>query len=255
MKTIFITGATENTGLAIARHFASNGYDVALSSRSKERACKTALDLSNEFQINSKGYALNLTDINDITEVFGKVKEDFGQIDVFVANSANLGIGVGVMNTSPDDFDSIMYVNARGTFFCCQKAASAMIEQGYGNIVIIGSIQSKGAVRGRTVYSMSKSAVSSLTKCLAYELGEYNIRVNSVVAGAIHSSRWDNLTEDELNLRRNRYPLGREASEQDIANAVFYLGTELSSSTTGIDLIVDSGLSTCLLPYSKACTN
>ena len=98
---------------------------------------------------------------------------------------------------------------------------------------------------------MSKAALSSLVKNMAYELGEYGIRTNNVVAGAIHSERWDSLSEDELTKRRMRYPIGRESTEQEIANAVFYLGTDLSATVTGIDLVVDSGLSVCLLPYGK----
>ena len=128
-----------------------------------------------------------------------------------------------------------------------------MKEQGEGGaIVTIGSIQANGCVRDRIPYAMSKAAMAAMVRCLAYELGEYHIRVNNIVAGAIHSVRWNDIPEDAKALRRSRYPLGHEASEMDIANAVFYLGTDLSNSTSGTDLLIDSGLSTCILPYSKA---
>ncbi len=251
MKTVFVTGAVRNTGFAIAKHFAQNNYNIALSSRSLENATEVASKIEKEYSVKARGYALELTDVSDIKRVFEEIEKDFGGLDVFVANSANLGIGYDLLSTEEEDYYDITDVNIKGTFFCCKYAAELMKKQRGGSIVTIGSVQSKGAVRGRTVYSMTKAALSVLVKNMAYELGEYGIRANNVVAGAIHSERWDSLSEDELIKRRSRYPVGRESTEQEIANAVFYLGTELSATVTGIDLIVDSGLSVCLLPYGK----
>lgn len=251
MKTVFITGATRNTGLAIAKHFAKNNYNIALSSRSYENAVATADMLEREYNVKSRGYALDPVNVSRIKQVFGDIEKDFGGLDVFVANSADLGIGYDLLTTEEDDYYRITDVNIKGTFFCCKYAAELMKKQGGGSIITIGSIQAKGAVRGRGVYSMTKAAMSSLVKNMAYELGEYGIRANNVVAGAIHSERWDGLSDEELARRRARYPVGRESTEQEIANAVFYLGTDLSATVTGIDLTVDSGLSVCVLPYSK----
>ena len=207
--------------------------------------------LEREYNVKSRGYALDPVNVSRIKQVFGDIEKDFGGLDVFVANSADLGIGYDLLTTEEDDYYRITDVNIKGTFFCCKYAAELMKKQGGGSIITIGSIQAKGAVRGRGVYSMTKAAMSSLVKNMAYELGEYGIRANNVVAGAIHSERWDGLSDEELARRRARYPVGRESTEQEIANAVFYLGTDLSATVTGIDLTVDSGLSVCVLPYSK----
>ncbi len=252
MKVMFVTGACANTGLAIARRFAREGYNVAISSRDSESAAATAEMLQKEYGITAKGYVLSQGDYESITEVFAKLKADFGRLDCFVANAANLGVDYGVLNTTPESFDAVMDVNAKGSFFCCQEAAKIMKENGGGNIVTIGSIHSTGCVRGRLPYAMSKAAMSVMVRCLAFELGEYGIRANNIIAGAIHSNRWNDISEEDKAARRSRYPVGHEASEEDIANAVFYLGTDMSASTTGTDLTVDSGLGTCILPYSKA---
>lgn len=90
-----------------------------------------------------------------------------------------------------------------------------------------------------------------LVRHMAYELGQYHIRANNVVAGAVHSCRWDDLSEEEIAARRSRYPAGRESTEEEIANAVWFLASEQSASITGTDLTVDSGLTACLLPYTK----
>lgn len=251
MKTIFITGGTVNTGLAIAYHFAKIGYNVAITSRDEKKAAEAAGRIESDTGAKVRGYALDICDVNMIFEVFAKVEDDFGSIDTFVANAANLGVDFGLMNTNEDDFLAITNANIKGTFFCCKAAAEIMKRHGGGSIVTMGSVQGNGAVKGRTVYSMTKAAISVLVKNIAYELGEYNIRANNIVAGAIHSDRWDELPENVANERRARYPIGREATEQEIANAVYYLGTDLSASVSGTDLTVDSGLSACVLPYKK----
>ncbi len=251
MKNILITGGTVNTGLAIARQFAKEGYGVAVTSRNPEKARAVAEAITREFGVPAYGYGLALTDVREIRAVFETAARDLGSIDVFVANAANLGINYGVLNTDEEGFDAIVDVNVKGTFFTCQAAAEIMKRQGGGNIVTIGSVQGTAAVRGRTVYSMSKAAISLLVKNIAYELGEYGIRANNVVAGAIHSDRWNALSEEEIAARRSRYPVGRESTEAEIANAVYFLGTDQSASITGTDLTVDSGISVCLLPYTK----
>ena len=251
MKKVLITGGTKNTGLAIARHFAKNGFAVAITGRSGKEAEKIAENISAETGAAVKGYELEVSDSGMIQEVFSQVEKDFGTIDTFVANAANLGVDFGLMNTEESDFLAITNVNIKGTFFCCQAAADVMKRHGGGSIVTMGSVQGTGAVRGRTVYSMTKAAISVLVKNMAYELGEYHIRANNIIAGAIHSDRWDKLSDEVASKRRSRYPIGRESTEQEIANAVYYLGTDLSASVTGTDLTVDSGISVCLLPYEK----
>jgi len=250
MNTVFITGATRNTGLAIARRFAGEGYNIAISSRDSAAAQGTAELISKEFSVTARGYGMSYESVESIRQTFRQVEADFGRLDVFVANSANLGMGFGLLNTTEKDFDEIADVNIKGNFFCCQCAAELMKENG-GSIVTIGSVQGTGAVSGRTVYAISKAALSMLVKSMAYELGQYGIRVNNVVAGAVHSQRWEGLSEEELASRRSRYPVGRESTEEEIANAVYFLGSDLSASITGTDLTVDSGITACLLPYQK----
>ena len=251
MKVVLITGATRNTGLATARRFAAEGYAVAITSRDQASADRTARELSREFGITAKGYAMGLDCVEDIRAVFDRLEQDFGRLDVFVANSANLGVGIGLLGTTEEQFDAVADVNIKGTFFCCQCSAELMKRSGGGSIVTIGSVQGTGGLPGRTVYGMSKAALSVMVRYMAYELGQYRIRANNLVAGAIHSVRWDDLSPEEIAARRSRYPVGRESTEEEIANAVWFLGSEQSASMTGTDLTMDSGLTACLLPYKK----
>ena len=250
-KVIFITGATKNTGLAIAEKFAKNGYGVALTSRRADDAEKTAVDLSRKYGTKAKGYALDLQSVEDIKDVFAAVRRDFGRLDVFVGNSASLGVDVDVLNATEEDFDGVMDVNLKGNFFCAQQAALIMKENGGGSIVMMGSVHYSQAIWGRALYTASKGGLFSLVKSLAVELGEFGIRANTIVAGAIHTERWDVQSPEQTAKRRAQYPVGRESFGEDIANAAFYLGTELSATVTGTELTVDSGISICLLPYKK----
>lgn len=250
MSVVFITGATKNSGLATAEKFAKNGFDVALSSRRLDDAEKTAKYLAETYKIKAKGYALDLTDPSDIERVFKDIKLEFGRLDTFVANSANLGVGLGILNSTPDDFDSVVDVNLKGTFFCTQQAGLIMKEQGGGAIVYISSVHSKACIQDRGVYSISKGGVNTLATAVTIDLGKYNIRANTIIAGAIKTERWESFTEEQVALKRKNWPLGLESTGEDIANAAYYLGTDLSKTVSGTELAVDSGILCCLLAYN-----
>ncbi len=251
-KSAFITGATRNLGFAIARRFASEGFDVCVSGRDPVAASEAAHKIAAEFpEIRAEGYLLQPSDVGDIRRVFAEIRERFGRLDVFVPNAAHLGIGQNILNTTPEEFDEVIHANLRGYFFCCQEAAKIMVEQKRGAIVLIGSVQYKGAIPNRIVYSAAKGGIMSMTRCMAYELAKFGVRVNCVVPGAIWSERWEAMTEEAAVKRRAQYPVGRESSPEDVANAVYFLASDQSSTVTGIDLTVDSGVGICLLPYNK----
>ena len=211
-KVVLITGAVRNSGLATAKKFAAEGYTVCITSRKQHDAEEAARAVAAEFGVRAAGFGLNLEDVSDIRRVFARVKDTFGRLDVFVGNSANLGIGPAAIEMTAEQFDAVMNVNIRGNFFCCQESARIMQEQGGGAIVLIGSVHYRGAVWGRSAYAISKGAVASMVHNLAFEYAEYGIRVNQVVPGAIRTDRWDNITEEEEATRRDRWPLGVEST-------------------------------------------
>lgn len=248
-KSVFITGATQNTGLEIAKTFAKNGYDLHITSRNLESAIKVAEDIKSQYgEVNVYPYKLNLMDVRDICSVFSRVREQSGTLDVFVANAADLGVDVDVYNVDEKRYDEIMDTNVKGNFFCCREAAKLMQENG-GSIVLLSSVQSKGALEGRTLYSISKAALNMIGQTLAYDLAPYNIRVNTVIVGAVHTHRWDALDEDFANMRRKAYPLKREIDIEDVVNAVMYFAGNEAKMVTGAELAVDSGVMVPLLTY------
>ena len=249
MKTVFITGATKNTGFAIAQKFASEGYNVAISSRSKEGADKAASEIFHKYGIASKGYSLDLTNVTDIERVFDEIKNDFGSLDTFVANSANLGVDYDMLSVTEQVYDDLMNVNLKGTYFCAKYASLIMKEQGGGSIIFISSVHSHECIWGRSLYTVSKGGINALARSIAIELGAYNIRANAIIAGSIKTERWNGFTDEQIANKRKNWPIGRESTGEDIANGVFYLGTDLSKTVTGTELTIDSGILVSLLPF------
>lgn len=248
-KQVLITAGTKNTGFVIAQTMAEKGYDLHLTSRRLEDAQQAAAKLSEMYpDIRAYGYKMELSNVASIRECFAQIRENTSSLDAFVANAANLGIGLDIFNSTEEDFDSVMDANLKGTFFCCQEAGKLMTEKG-GSMVLVGSVQGKGAVEGRMLYGVSKAAISALSKYLAFDLAPYGIRANCLVAGAIHTDRWDGVEDDTLAQRRQNYPIGRESTMQEIANGVYYLASEQSASVTGTELVIDSGVLLSILPY------
>ena len=249
VKDVLITGGTRNTGFVIAKTFAQNGYRLHITGRKIEEVKAAAEKIKAEYpDVTVFAYSLEMSDVSDINRVFSEIKENAGKLDVFVANAAHLGIDLDIYNTTEEDFDAVMNVNVKGNFFCCQNVAKLMKENG-GRIVFLSSVQSKGVVEGRTVYSTSKGALNMLAKNLAYDLAPYNIRCNTLVVGAIHSDRWDVLDEETTKKRRSAYPAGRESYAEEVANTVLYFAKDCPDTVTGTELTIDSGVLLSILPY------
>ena len=248
-KNVLITGGTRNTGFVIAKAFAEKGYCLHITGRKLDDAKAAADKIMAEYpDVTVYPYSLEMSDVKDINRVFSEIKANAGKLDVFVANAAHLGVDLDIYNTTEEDFDAVMNVNVKGNFFCCQNAAKLMKDDG-GRIVFLSSVQSKGVVEGRTVYSTSKAAVNMLAKNLAFDLAPYNIQVNTLIVGAIHSDRWDVLDDETMAKRRSAYPSGRESYAEEVANTVLYFANDCPHTVTGSELTIDSGVLLSILPY------
>ena len=249
-KAILVTGATKNTGWAIARRFASGGWNVVVTSRDATAAERAAERLKGEFpDVEVLGVAMDPAKVGDIRAAFAEVKGRFGRLDAFVNNAAHLGVGLSVLNSTEADWDAVMNANARAAFFCSQEAVKLMKDG--GSIVFISSCHAAKSVPGRILYTTSKAALGGIVRSLAVELGPLGIRANAILAGAVRTDRWNALTEGEVAARRMRWPTGRESTPEQIAAAVAFLCSDDASTITGSEIPVDSGIGACLLQYNK----
>ena len=283
MKTILVTGAVRNTGLAIARRFAADGWGVALTSRDAAAAEATAKALKAEFpQCEALGIGMDPAKVADIRAAFAAVRERFGRLDAYVNNAANLGVGYSVLNSTEADWDAVMNANARAAFFGAQEAVKLMAQRNVANVgvlpitnansqlhtgklvtletgnngnwqhssgslVFISSCHAKKAMPARILYTASKAAVGGIVRSLAVELGPLGIRANAILAGAIRTDRWDGFSDDEVAKRRARWPIGRETTGDQIAAMCAFLCSDAAATITGAEIPVDSGIGVCLL--------
>lgn len=247
-KSVFVTGACKNTGRKIAEVFASFGYDLYLTSRSREEAEQTASEISDKFGVSAKGFALGAGDEGAVKAVFCEIEKGKSPLRTAVFNAANLGIGQDTLETGMAEFMQVFEVNVFWNYMMAREAAKLMKEQGGGALVFINSNTAYRAIPNRAAYCSSKSAVLGLSRALAIDLGKYRIRSNCVLPGMIKTDRWYNDVGGQQESLTAHTPIGDVADFEDIANAAFYLGTPLSKNVTGAEIVVDGGNTVQLTP-------
>ncbi len=247
-KAVFVTGACKNTGLTIAETFARQGYDVFLTSRSREEAERTAHALSQKYGKKVRGFALSAGDAEAVRSVFAQIAKSGIPLRTAVFNAADLGIGQDTLEGSLEEFRQVFEVNVFWNLTMAREAAKLMKENGGGALVFINSNTAYRAIPDRAAYCSSKSAVLGLSRALAVDWGKYNIRSNCVLPGMIKTDRWYSNAGGQRDSLTAHTPIGDVADFEDIANAAFYLGTPLSKNVTGAEIVVDGGNTIQLTP-------
>lgn len=248
-KVVIVTGASQNTGVAIAKRFLEEGAKVLINSN-------VANDLNSVFQelaILYPGYVMQyVADISNeeqVVEMYAALDATFGYVDILVNNACHQGIGPTFEEISTSFFWNVLQVNLQGTFIMSQQAALRMLQrESKGVIVNMGSNVSKRAIHNRAAYVASKSGIDGLTKAMAIDLGPKGIRVNTVAPGYIFTNRWEVLDEAIKERRRTNIPLGIEAYGNDIADAVLFFASEEAKVINGSRLVVDGGCSAQHMP-------
>lgn len=252
-KTVFVTGATSGTGLCIAETFAKAGYNVIITSRSEDRAQQAARQVAQKHGVYAKGYALDIRDEDRIKEIFTDIDANDCFVETVVLNSADLGYGtdpakgLDFFTQSVEEFQRVFETNLVWNFMIIRQAALRMKEQGKGAIVFISSNTAYRAIPNRAAYCASKGGINALSKAFAVDLGKYGIRSNVVLPGTIKTERWKSMGSKQI-VNGELTPIGDISDYEDIANAAFYLGTDLSKNVTGTEIIVDGGMSCQLYP-------
>lgn len=247
-KFVLVTGAGQNTGLGIAAAFAKEGATVFLNDRSPE-GVDGALEILRQRGLKRLvGLPGDISVPTDVEAMFRRIAAKAKRLDILVNNAAHLGVGPDFLDVPFEFFEAVVRVNLLGTFQVSQHAARMMKRQGGGAIVSIGSNVSTRAIRQRAAYVASKGGIDALTMAMATELAPHGIRVNTVAPGYIHSDRWTTLAKGVAERRRSNVPLGREATPEDIAQAVMFLASDSAANITGARLVVDGGCSAQHMP-------
>jgi len=222
-KVVVVTGAGKGIGKAVSNLFASRGSTVA------------RLDL----QAGDRITLVDVTDENAVNEAFQKI----GKIDILV-NNAGIAVRKNAFEITREEWDKVIAVNQTGLFLCSRAAARSMKQTGGGAIVNLASIMGfSGGLFPNPAYQASKGAVVNLTRALALEFAEHNIRVNAVAPTFVRTDLTTPIfsNPDVLKKVMQHTPLGRLPEVEDIAAAIFFLASPAARCITGVTLPVDSG--------------
>ena len=184
-KTALVTGGARGIGRAISKVLAEDGWTVAVNYLNSEEA---ALSLSRE--INCLLVKADVSDENQVSAMFKRIKSEIGSIDLLVNNAGISSYGL-FTDITPEDWRKMFSVNVDGVFYCCRQAVPDMIRKKHGCIINISSMWGQVGASCESAYSASKAAVIGLTKALAKELGPSGIRVNCISPAAFQRICWD----------------------------------------------------------------
>ena len=176
-KVMVITGGTNGIGRGLATYFAKQHVTVAAIGSRPETAAKLQADLAAE-GLTVHVYHMDIRQPQQIQPLFDRIVEDLGHIDILV-NCAGMGNPIPALDVTQKDWDEMMDLNVRGTFFCSQAAARHMLPRGYGRIINITSQLSVVANENESVYCASKGAINNLTRALSYEWSKQGVIVNA----------------------------------------------------------------------------
>ena len=237
-KVVLITGGTSGIGLSTAELFLQNDAKVAVVGRERERGEK-ALERMKSYKSNVLYVAGDIQKVFDCEMIVRKTVEQFGRLDI-VVNSAGSYLE-----------KSITDVSVKGTYFMAKFAVPELKKHQTGAIV---NVSSDAGINGNilcTAYCAAKGAINTFTKALALELAPYNIRVNCVCPGDIHTPLLERQLaaagdrEQMLSEMQSIYPLGRIGYPEEVAKVICFLASDNTSFVTGALWTVDGGLTAC----------
>ena len=239
-KTAIVIGASSEIGLETAKQLSEQGYCLALTYNKNKIDFENQLHLKKDCSLNS--YHLDLTDKESIKSFFNQVEKDFSYIDTLVFVSGIAQKRALIFDVANEEIDNLLDVNLKSVIICIKHFTKMLLNKNPANIVIVGSFVEKNGCSCESVYTATKSALSSLAKSLASELGNLGTRINVVAPGFINTKMNNNLTDEEKAEIASMTPLQRLGTTTDIANAITFLCSDKASFITGQTLFVDGGL-------------
>ena len=240
-QVVLVTGGSRGIGKAIAAKYAQNGYDVVLN----------YVDENTDFDAITKEFAeygakvlwikADVSKEDDVNEMVKKAVEEFGRIDVLI-NNAGVTKDTLLMRMKEEDFDKVININLKGTFLATKAVIPYMMKKKNGRIVSLASVVGIAGNAGQSNYAASKAGIIGFTKSVAKEVASRNIRLNCVAPGFIATNMTSVLSDDVKEKINSQIPMKRMGTVDDVANVVYFLGSEQSSYVTGQVINIDGGM-------------
>lgn len=242
-KVALVTGGSRGIGESIARVLGQAGAKVAIAAR-KPDGLDAAVGRPAEAGVEALPIVCHTGKNEDVARMVGAVLDKHGKIDVLVNNAATNPYFGPMQGADDRAFDKTFEVNARGYLAVAREVTRHLVDKNLpGSLIFVSSIAGIAAAPLQGIYGMTKAAVISMTRTLAYELGPSRVRVNAIAPGVVQTKFAAALTDnpDIKNRIVERTPLGRVAEPDEIAGAALYLASDAASYVTGHTLVVDGG--------------
>jgi NAD(P)-dependent dehydrogenase (short-subunit alcohol dehydrogenase family) len=241
-KVAVVTGAARGIGMAIAENLLKEGCSVVLADILAEKLKDFVNQLSGP--LNVFAVTADISVRSEVEDMVNSTLKKFGTIDILV-NNAGIVHPAALEKVQDEDWDKVVNVNLKGTYYCTAAVVPTMKNKRFGRIINIGSRACLGKT-DRTVYSATKAGVVGMTRTWALELAPFNITVNSVNPGGIATELFKEVNPaDSIKTKAlvNSIPLGRMGTPEEVANLVNYLASEKASFITGQTIFICGGLS------------
>lgn len=241
-KCALVTGATGGIGRAISENLIQNGAKVMLSGTDLEKLSKMKDEMLSKYeQAEVFIKPCNLKNSGDIINLVKESVSVFQRCDILVANAGITRDGL-ILRMSEEDWDDVLDTNLKSAFLIAKEAVKIMMKQKYGKIILISSVVGISGNPGQVNYCASKAGIVGFAKSLAQEVASRNININCVAPGFIYSKMTEALTEEQKRSIMSKIPMGRYGLPVEVANAVTFLSSDLSSYITGQTISVNGGM-------------
>ena len=240
-KTVFVTGASRGIGKEVALKFADKGYNVVINYVSSKTNVE---ELKEEFENKGVKALIMQADVTNkeaIEELVKKAIEEFGSIDVLV-NNAGITKDNLLMRMSEEEFDKVIEINLKGTYIVTKAVTKYMMKKRKGSIINLSSVVGVAGNAGQCNYAASKAGIIGFTKSVAKELASRNIRANAVAPGFIETDMTAVLSDEVKENIHNQIPLKRMGTAKEVADLIYFLGSDESAYITGQVINIDGGM-------------
>lgn len=239
-KVAIITGAGAGIGKATAIKFAQEGAKVAVCDVNDKGTNEVAGEI-NKAGGTALAFHVDVCSKESIAAMVDAVKKAWGRIDTLV-NNAGIVQDAQLKKMTDEQFDRVIDVNLKGSYYCAKAVVDTMLEQGSGSILNASSIVGIYGNFGQTNYAATKFGVIGMAKTWARELGRKGIRCNAVCPGFIHTSILDGMPEKVIKMMEEKVPMGRLGKPEEIANTYAWLASDEASYVNGAVIEVSGGV-------------
>ncbi len=240
-RIVLVTGAAGGIGRAIALMFAKEGASVVICDLDVQGA-EAALDTLKAEGGEGEVVGADVSDESQVKVLFEKIISAYGTLDILV-NNAGTCRNIPILEISGEEWDRFLRINLKSVFLCSREAFYIMKEKRYGKIINMGSAAGKiGGLVAGAHYSAAKAGVICFTKSLALQAAAFNINVNAIAPGPISTRMTEEWGEDVNRAFREKIPLKRYGTPEDVAEVALFLASERSNYITGEIIDVNGGL-------------